>query len=180
MSVPIHPESVAGEPRALRWVVDTGSIPVGEVRSAPGQLGSLLRDGVLEQVFVEQGGVWCWLAAGRVWTVEGPGVRDAVRSAVGTDGWVTVRTPRLLGLVARDVIELQQGGYIASHGGAISIAEVDGDSLVLELGGACTDCPAAGRTLNQRIEQSIRARYPELREVSRSIPALRRRVLPAR
>ncbi|MCC2593681.1 NifU family protein [Tessaracoccus sp. OS52] len=180
MSLPIHAESVVGDPWAVRWVVEAGSIAVGEVSSAPGQLGSLLRDGVLSELLVERGGVWSWLADGLDWAVEGPRVRQAVQSAVQLDGWVTVRSARLLELVARDVIEVQQGGYIASHGGVIGIAAVEQDSLVLDLGGACRDCPAAGRTLNQRIERSVRARYPELATVSRCLPALRGPVPPVR
>ena len=40
--LPIHPEAVPGDPQAVRWVVPTGGVPVGEVRGAPGSFGSML------------------------------------------------------------------------------------------------------------------------------------------
>ena len=40
--------------------------------------------------------------------------------------------------------------------------------LTLDFGGACTDCPAAGSTLHERIETAVRGRYPGLASVART------------
>ena len=57
--------------------------------------------------------------------------------------------------------------YINSHGGQISVVEATFDSVVLDFGGACADCPAQGRTLHDRVEATLAARYPGLKDVSK-------------
>lgn len=168
MSKPIHPESVTGEPQAIRWVVDTGELPVGEVRRAVGTLGPLMDYGVITRMFVERGSVWTWLAPEHSWIEHGPRIRDAVVAAVDADGWdITEGSAELLRLIAEDVVHGQLFSYISSHGGQISVVDATFDAVVLDFGGACADCPAAGRTLHDRVEVALSARYPQLREVSK-------------
>ena len=163
----IHPQTTPVDPRAVRWVTDT-DLPVGIVWRAPGTLGPLMEYGVLTKVYVERGGVWTWLAPGMSWTEHGPRIRDAVASALDLDGWeIEERSPDVLETVARDVLEGELGEYIASHGGAIRVISATGDTLTLDFGGACEDCPAAGSTMHDRIESAVRERYPELKSVSR-------------
>lgn len=57
----IHPQAVADEPLAVRWVTDV-DLPVGRVLAAPGTVGPLLEFGVLTKLFVETDGVWAWLS----------------------------------------------------------------------------------------------------------------------
>ena len=85
----IEPTAVEGEPRAVRWVVETGGLPPGEVDAAPGTLGPLLQYGVLTRVVLEAGAVVTWLADGHEWTDHGPRIRDAVNTAIDLDGWIT-------------------------------------------------------------------------------------------
>lgn len=169
MKRPIHPESVAGEPRAVRWVTDTGELPVGDVVAAPGTLGPLLEYGVLTRIALERGAVWTWLADELAWTEHGPRIRDAVAAAVELEGWgVSPDADDLLGLIAHDVVGSHLAGYIASHGGAITVTRVADGVVEVDFGGACTDCPAAGRTLHDRIERTIRDRFPALADVRRA------------
>ena len=56
---------------------------------------------------------------------------------------------------------------MSSHGGHITVESSTASSLVLDFGGACEDCPAAGATLHDRIEATVRDRYPGLAEVTR-------------
>lgn len=171
MKRPIHPEAVTDEPRAIRWVVDTAELPVGEVTHAAGTLGPMMEYGVITRMFVERGSVWTWLADGRSWADHGPRVRDAIVAAVDADGWdITDGSADLLHLIADDVVRGQLSSYISSHGGQISVLSTTDDAVVLDFGGACTDCPAAGSTLHDRVEVTIRDRYPRLREVSRVAP----------
>lgn len=162
----IHPEAVAGG--ALWWVVNTDAVPVGRVRDAPGELGDLLASGVLARVLVERGAVWTWLRGDLAWPEWGPRVRSAVADAVAVQGWRVERCAELLGLVARDVVDRQLGGFIGSHGGIITVLDATDDVLVCDLAGACTDCPAAALTLQGRIQRAVTARYPMLQEVRRS------------
>lgn len=168
MRKPIHPEAVTDEAQAIRWVIDTGELPVGEVRHAAGTLGPMMEYGVITRMFVEKGSVWTWLAPAHTWTDHGPRIRDAVVAAVDTDGWdITDGSADLLRFIAEDIVRGQLFSYISSHGGHISVIEATVDSVVLDFGGACADCPAAGRTLHDRVEVTLRQRYPALREVSK-------------
>ena len=169
----LHPETVLDQPRALRWVVDTGAIPCGAVRRAPAPLGAMLEDGPISRILVEQGALWVWLHDAAAWVDRGPAIRNAIAEAVRRPGWQVEPTPEVLDLVARDVIAGCLGDYIASHGGVVTVVETTAVDVVVEMGGACADCPAAGITLHQRIERSIRARYPGLREVRRQPGAAR-------
>ena len=167
----IHPEAVTDEPQAIRWVIDTGELPAGEVLHAAGTLGPMMEYGVITRMFVEQGSVWTWLSPDHSWTDHGPRIRDAVVAAVDTDGWeITDGSADLLRLIADDVVRGQLFTYINSHGGQISVVSASIDAVVLDFGGACADCPAQGRTLHDRVEVALRGRYPRLREVSKAAP----------
>lgn len=165
---PIHPQAVPGESQAVRWVVATGDLPVGEVRHAPGTLGPLLEYGVITRMLLEADGVWTWLAPDHTWLDHGPRIREAITSALDLDGWdIEPGSADLLGFIARDVLEVELAAYIASHGGRITVVGHDDESVLVDFGGACDGCPASGQTLHQRIETAIRARYPRLRTVTR-------------
>ncbi len=171
MRRPIHPEAVTDEPQAIRWVVDTAELPVGEVNLAAGTLGPMMEYGVITRMFVERGSVWTWLAPEHSWTDHGPRVRDAVVAAIDAEGWeITDGSADLLHFIADDVVRAQLSSYISSHGGQINVVSTTDDSVVLDFGGACTDCPAAGSTLHDRVEVTIKDRYPGLREISRAAP----------
>jgi Fe/S biogenesis protein NfuA len=163
----IHPQAVPGQQSAVRWVTEV-DLPVGRVTSAPGTLGPLMQYGVLTRVFVERGGVWTWLAPDHSWTEHGPRIRDAVAAAVEIGGWeIEPGSDELLGLIAREILEGELAGYVESHGGVIAVAGAADNVLTLDFGGACEDCPAAGATLHDRIETTVRARYPMLARVER-------------
>ncbi|HMS36407.1 MAG TPA: NifU family protein [Arachnia sp.] len=162
----IHPQ--AGPDGGVRWVTDV-ALPAGRVVVAPGALGLLLEHRVLARAFVEPGGVWTWLAPGLSWADHGPRIRDAVSAAVDLDGWrIDEGADDLLALIAHDVVDSELAGYISSHGGVITVASAADGVLTLDFGGACTDCPAAGSTLHDRIETAVRGRYPGLASVVRT------------
>ncbi len=168
---PIHPEAVTDEPQAIRWVVDTAGLGSGEVLHAAGTLGPMMQYGVIPRMLVERGSVWTWLAEGHSWADRGPRVRDAVLAGIDADGWeITDGSADLLHFIADDVVRGQLSSYISSHGGRIRVVSTTVDSVMLDFGGACTDCPAAGSTLHDRVEVAIRERYPRLREISRLAP----------
>lgn len=162
----IHPQAVPGEPQAIRWVTDV-DLPVGAVTRAPGTLGPILEYGVITRMLVERGGVWTWLAPEHTWTEHGPRIRDAIAAALDLDGWEVSPSADLLGLIAREVLDGELANYVASHGGHITVESSTGTDLLLDFGGACEDCPAAGATLHDRIEATVRERYPALEKVER-------------
>jgi Fe/S biogenesis protein NfuA len=65
----------------------------------------------------------------------------------------------------QQLIELYINPAIASHGGFVTLSEVDGDRALVELGGGCQGCGLAAMTLRQGIESSIKHHVPEIVEV---------------
>jgi Fe-S cluster biogenesis protein NfuA len=54
---------------------------------------------------------------------------------------------------------------IASHGGRVELADVEGTKIYLRLGGGCQGCSSAKITLRQGIEKTIRAALPDITEI---------------
>jgi Fe-S cluster biogenesis protein NfuA len=54
---------------------------------------------------------------------------------------------------------------IASHGGRVELADVEGTQVFLRLGGGCQGCSSATVTLRQGIEKAIRAALPDVTEI---------------
>lgn len=65
----------------------------------------------------------------------------------------------------QQLIEMYINPSIASHGGFVTLTEVDGDRALVELGGGCQGCGLAAMTLRQGIESSIKHHVPEILEV---------------
>lgn len=54
---------------------------------------------------------------------------------------------------------------VESHGGYVSLIDVQGNTIYIQLGGGCQGCGMAHITLKHGIEQAIRARIPEVGEI---------------
>ncbi len=65
----------------------------------------------------------------------------------------------------QQLIELYINPSIAAHGGFVTLAGVDGERALVELGGGCQGCGLAAMTLRQGIESSIMHHIPEIAEV---------------
>lgn len=65
----------------------------------------------------------------------------------------------------RQVLETRVNPAVASHGGEITLVDVDGDVVYLELGGGCQGCGMARVTLRQGVEKMLKEAIPELGEV---------------
>ena len=167
--IAIHAERVAGDERAVRWVVPAGTLAVGRVRIAPGRLGELLSDGTLNEAMVEHTAVWIWLRADDSWTTHGAAVQSALRDALGQPAdWIIDPAPgEVLARVTTDLLDGSVGDFIRSHGGSVSVRSTGLDGVAVRLGGACEHCPAAGHTLRLKLMGELRRRCPDLTEVDR-------------
>lgn len=65
----------------------------------------------------------------------------------------------------RDVLDAQVNPAIASHGGAISLVDVQGTEIYLEMSGGCQGCAMSRLTLRQGVERMLRQAIPELTAV---------------
>jgi Fe/S biogenesis protein NfuA len=96
---------------------------------------------------------------------------DYARSPTG--GELTIRAPALRGSIpgadasvverVRHVIEAEINPQLASHGGRVSLREVDADGVVvLQFGGGCHGCGMVDATLRGGVERTLRSRVPEV------------------
>lgn len=173
----MHAERVAGDDRAVRWVVPGGRLPVGRARRAPGGLGQLLGDGTLTGALVEDAAVWLWLGEGQSWRDAGARVEAALRDALADPGgWEVDPDPgEVLARVTADLLAGSVGDFIRSHGGSVA-AERRGEEVAVVLGGACEHCPAAEHTLRLRLLAELRRRCPDLVEADRGRGQIRVRL----
>lgn len=91
-------------------------------------------------------------------------------------GQLTIRAPRLKGSVpgpgaslverVRHVLESEINPGVASHGGRVSLVEIDADGVVvLQFGGGCHGCSQVSVTLKHGVEKTLRERVPEITAV---------------
>lgn len=55
--------------------------------------------------------------------------------------------------------------YLIADGGNVSIAEIDGATVRLQLEGACGSCPSSTMTMKMGLERRLLERIPEIEEV---------------
>jgi Fe-S cluster biogenesis protein NfuA/nitrite reductase/ring-hydroxylating ferredoxin subunit len=55
--------------------------------------------------------------------------------------------------------------YLGSHGGDVSLLEVDGDVVRLQFTGSCKSCPSSAVTLELAVEDAVRAAAPEISSI---------------
>ena len=76
------------------------------------------------------------------------------------------RTPRgPLAQKVQELLEQQVNPAIASHGGAITLADVQGTEVYLEMSGGCQGCAMSRMTLRQGVERMLRDAVPEITAV---------------
>jgi len=93
-----------------------------------------------------------------------------------TGGQLNIRAPKIKGEVpgmeagvierVRYVLEAEINPRLASHGGRVTLLEVDADGTVLlQFGGGCHGCGMVDVTLKQGVEKTLRERVPEVTAV---------------
>jgi Fe/S biogenesis protein NfuA len=99
---------------------------------------------------------------------------DFVPSATG--GQLNIRAPKIKGDVpgleagvierVRYVLDAEINPQLASHGGRVTLLEVDAEGVVLlQFGGGCHGCGMVDVTLKQGVEKTLRERVPEVTAV---------------
>jgi Fe-S cluster biogenesis protein NfuA len=159
--IPVHATATTN-PQQLRWVVAADRLPArGPVHHAPGRLGALLRDGVIDRIEVRPGDVVITLHSGDSWREWGDDVRQALCDALlDPAGWDVDATDDAAGLaaIAAELLAGPIGALAESHGGSIELVSVEGDSVHVRLSGACHGCPAAAGTLHDKFQRELRRR----------------------
>jgi Fe-S cluster biogenesis protein NfuA len=106
------------------------------------------------------------------WPVLGRQIGDAIRNSIESgeqliaDGVETMLpSEEKIKEQIEELFEKEINPAIASHGGRVELAEVEGTKVYVRLGGGCQGCASANVTLKQGIEKAIRSIIPEITEV---------------
>jgi NFU1 iron-sulfur cluster scaffold homolog, mitochondrial len=170
--IPIH-ATATSDPQQLRWVIAPDRLPPsGTVRRAPGRLGALLDDEVIDELVVHaalgKGEVLITLSAGNSWRELGDDIREALSDALlDPAGWRVDPAPDStaapestagLAATAAELVAGPIGALAESHGGSIELVSVSADTVTVRMSGACRGCPAAGSTLYDKLQHELRRR----------------------
>lgn len=174
----IHVERTA-DPAVLRWVVHhprLAAAPAGR-RLVPDDspLGELIADGSIVSLSVRNGAVLVTSSDPAMWGVLAPRVQAALLSELdeidqATTHWLLDSVHPDAGLVAsiaelQHVVDRAAGTVMASHGGAMSVMAVDGNTVLLRSTGACTGCHQSDDTVIGLISPALLAEFPEITSV---------------
>ena len=103
------------------------------------------------------------------WREVGPLIGQAIRAhvasgepAVSPEGLKSRSTEDSLRSRVQKVIDEQINPAVASHGGVISLIDVQGTAIYIQMGGGCQGCGQANVTLRDGIEESLKQQVPEI------------------
>jgi Fe-S cluster biogenesis protein NfuA len=106
------------------------------------------------------------------WRQMGPLVGNAIREhlksgqpAVAEEALKNVSTEDVLRQKVQKFLDEQVNPAIASHNGSISLIDVKGTNLFIQMGGGCQGCGMANVTLREGVETSLRQNFPEIGEI---------------
>jgi Fe-S cluster biogenesis protein NfuA len=172
--IPLHAEAT-GDPQRVRWVVIHDRMPAdGRVLRAPGRLGSLQDDGVIEDVTVSGSDVVITRGPAQRWRDRGDEIRVALDEALRDPAqWRVepIERDRDLTHVVQELLAGPIGAIAASHGGAIQLAGVSGDQVRVRMSGACRGCPASATTLHDRLQHELRRHFGDQVTVTVATPS---------
>ncbi|WP_420110204.1 NifU family protein [Mycolicibacter arupensis] len=172
--IPLHAEAT-GDPQRVRWVVISDRMPAGgRVLRAPGRLGSLQDDGVIEDVTVHGSDVVITLGPAQRWRDRGDEIRVALDEALRAPTQWRVESIEPTGDLTQMVQELLAGpigAIAAAHGGAIELVGIRGDQVRVRTSGACRGCPASETTLHDRLQHELRRRFGDQVTVTVASPS---------
>jgi Fe-S cluster biogenesis protein NfuA len=106
------------------------------------------------------------------WRQAGPRVGAAIREHIGS-GQQAVSEDALKTAPAEDVLRQKVQKFldenvnpaVASHGGYITLMDVQGKNLFIQMGGGCQGCGQADVTLRAGVETSLRENFPDIGEI---------------
>ena len=127
------------------------------------------------------GGEWTIECTGFNFHIDGDSARWLDHATIdfeptATGGQLNIRAPKIKGDIpgaeaglierVRYVLDAEVNPKLASHGGKVSLLEIDADGAVLlQFGGGCHGCGMVDVTLKQGVEKTLMERVPEITAV---------------
>ena len=106
------------------------------------------------------------------WRATGPLVGVAIRAHLATgqpailpQAFQNASSEDQLRNKVQKILDEQINPAVASHGGYITLVDVQGKNLYIQMGGGCQGCGQANVTLRDGVEESLRAQVPEIGEI---------------
>ncbi len=106
------------------------------------------------------------------WRAAGPPIGAAIRAhilsgqpAVSEEAQKQVPAEDILRQRIQGILDEQINPAIAAHGGTISLLDVRGTTVFIQMGGGCQGCSSASATLREGVETTLRANIPEIGEI---------------
>ena len=106
------------------------------------------------------------------WRAMGPAIGAAIRAHLQSG--LPAVSPELQDRLPQEdklrsriqrILDEQINPAVASHGGVISLMDVQGTRVFLKMGGGCQGCGQATVTLREGVEKAIRQQVPEVSEI---------------
>jgi len=177
--IKITAEILQHDRSSCRFIVEKAILPAGFVRfkDKDRAKGSALA----ERLFAIEGVLGVMMKDNEVtvthkmpvdWRQAGPAIGNAIREhlksgqpAVSEDALKNVSSEDVLRQKVQKFLDDQVNPAIASHGGTISLIDVQGTNLYIQMGGGCQGCGMANVTLREGVETSLRQSFPEIGEI---------------
>ncbi len=167
------------DPRVCKFIVDRPIYPGRTVDCRRKEMarGSPLLEALFEiegvrEVLVSEDSVTVAKSTGDEWKTMGKRIGSVIRELIGSEKPLIPDDFRLEVPAREDlfnqvqkVIETKINPGVGAHGGHVELVDVKGTSVYIRMSGGCLGCGAAGITLKQGIERTIRSAFPEVTEV---------------
>ena len=106
------------------------------------------------------------------WRQAGAPIGAAIRThlqsgqpAVSEDALKTAPAEDVLRQKVQKFLDENVNPAVASHGGYITLIDVQGQNLFIQMGGGCQGCGQANVTLREGVETSLRQNFPDIGEI---------------
>ena len=177
--IKITAEILQHDKASCRFIVEKALLPDGFVRFRDNERakGSPL----VERLFAIEGVVGVMIQGSEVtvtslppvdWRKQGPLVGAAIRahiesgvSAISPEALKDAPSEDVLRLKVQKFLDENVNPAVASHNGYITLMDVKGNNIYIQMGGGCQGCGMANVTLREGVETSLRQNFPEIGEI---------------
>ena len=156
----------------LTWVIQddlvTGfcTFRAGQTEPAPPALEALGRHPGVKSVEVVPGAISVTKDSEIAWSELAQSINQQIRT-LASEGSLRfsefMSAEQSLRNAVTQIVDSDLGNLANSHGGCISVVEVNEQEVQVSMDGACHNCPATRNTLDRNISGPLREHFPEIK-----------------